>query len=105
MTEGEYQVVWPLGRSAVQNIAMTSGVEGLDGKTVAFVWDYLFRGPEIFEVIKEEITARYPTVEFVDYETFGNIHGSATEEKASLERLPARMREHGADGAVVAVGA
>ena len=60
MTESEYQVVWPLGRSAVQKIEVTSGVEGLDGKKVAFVWDYLFRGPEIFDAIKSEITARYP---------------------------------------------
>ncbi len=105
MTESEYQVVWPLGRSAVEKIEVTSGVEGLDGRKVAFVWDYLFRGPEIFDVIKSEITARYPTAQFIDYEAFGNIHGSDEEEKASLELLAERMREHGADGAVVAVGA
>ena len=75
MTESEYQVVWPLGRSAVQKIEVTSGVEGLDGRKVAFVWDYLFRGPEIFDTIKSEITARYPTAQFIDYEAFGNIHG------------------------------
>ena len=61
--------------------------------------------PEIFDVIKSEITARYPTAQFIDYEAFGNIHGSDEEEKASLDLLPERMREHGADGAVVAVGA
>jgi hypothetical protein len=105
MTESEYQVVWPLGRSAVEKIEMVSGVEGLDGKKVAFVWDYLFRGPEIFGVIKDEISARYPTAEFIDHDVFGNIHGSSAEEKAALELLPGRMREHGAAGAVIAVGA
>ncbi|HEX3803098.1 MAG TPA: hypothetical protein VHV75_09680 [Solirubrobacteraceae bacterium] len=105
MTESDYQVVWPLGRSAIKEIEVTPGVDGLDGRKVAFVWDYLFRGPEIFDAIKKEIGARYPTAEFIDYEAFGNVHGSDEEEKASLDLLPERMREHGADGAVVAVGA
>jgi hypothetical protein len=97
--------VWPLGRSIAREIEVSGGVGGLDGKKVAFVWDYLFRGREMFEVIKRVVAARFPGAEFVDYEAFGNIHGSDSEEKANLENLPGRMREQGAAGAVVAVGA
>jgi hypothetical protein len=105
MTESEFQVVWPLGRSVAREIDVSHGVGGLDGKKVAFVWDYLFRGREMFEVIKNVVAEQFPRAEFVDYEAFGNIHGSDSEEKANLESLPQRMREHGAACAVVAVGA
>lgn len=105
MTDHAHDIVWPLGRRVAPEIAMNASIETLDGKTIAFVWDYLFRGREMFEVIKRVIAGRAPAAQFVDYETFGNIHGGDIEEKAALAALAGRMREHGAVGAVVAVGA
>jgi hypothetical protein len=105
MTENGYQVVWPLGRTVAPEIDVSGGVGSLDDKKVAFVWDYLFRGREMFEIIKRVVSEQFPRAEFVDYEAFGNIHGSDNEEKANLENLPKRMHEHGATCAVVAVGA
>ncbi|MQA87024.1 MAG: hypothetical protein GEV03_20940 [Streptosporangiales bacterium] len=103
--EPRYEVVWPLGKSAVEIVDESQRAEDLDGQTVAFVWDYLFRGPEMFEAIKQELQERCPGARFVDYDVFGNIHGSDAEEKANVAALPARLREHRVDSAVVAVGA
>ena len=105
MAKEQHEILWPLGRRVVADIAANDGIGSLDGRTIAFVWDYLFRGREMFEVIKSVIATRFPQTTFVDYEEFGNIHGGDAEEKANLELLPARMSAQGAVGAVVAVGA
>lgn len=101
----QYDVVWPLGRALVEEVAASARPQDLTGKTVAFLWDYLFKGPEMFEMIQEHLTATYPGVRFVDYTAFGNIHATEAEEKANLDALPQRLRDHGVDAAVVAVGA
>lgn len=103
--EGRYDVVWPLGATVVEGVSQNAWPSDLSGKTIAFIWDYLFKGPEMFSIIEEELNAVYSGLHFVDYGVFGNIHGSDPEEKANLEALPARLREHGVDAAVLAVGA
>jgi hypothetical protein len=72
---------------------------------VAFVWDYLFRGDEMFDAVRELVESRYRDVTFLGPDVFGNIHGGDAEERDSLAKLPARLKEYGVDVAVVAVGA
>ena len=103
--EASYDVVWPLGRSRVEEVAANKRPADLSGKTIGFIWDYLFKGPEMFEMFKAQLSAKFPGVRYVDYQVFGNIHGSDAEEKANLGALPERLREHGVDAVVVAVGA
>jgi hypothetical protein len=103
--EGRFDVVWPLGHSRVEEVAANARPNDLSDKTIAFVWDYLFKGPEMFEIIQEHLSAQFPGVRFVDYPVFGDIHGSDSEERESLNAMPDRLRDHGADAAVVAVGA
>lgn len=103
--EASYDVVWPLGRSRVEEVAANERPADLSGKTIGFIWDYLFKGPEMFEMFKAQLSAKFPGVRYVDYQVFGNIHGSDAEEKANLGALPERLREHGVDAVVVAVGA
>jgi hypothetical protein len=104
-SEPGFEVVWPSGRSAAVSVSANTSVSDLSGKTVAFVWDYLFRGDEMFTAVSELIRSRYQNVTFLGPEVFGNIHGADAEERDSLEKLPARLREYGVDVAVVAVGA
>ncbi len=40
------------------------------------MWDYLFRGDEIFPVLETELVERFPDVEIVGYDVFGNTHGA-----------------------------
>jgi hypothetical protein len=99
------EVVDPTGKIVLDQVKVPSRLTSLDGKRIAFVWDYLFKGPEMFAVLREELTRRYAGVTFVDYPTFGNVHGSDPEEKANLAAMDARLRENGVDAAIIAVGA
>ncbi len=97
-----YDVVWPKSASGVQPRRAADRLTDLTGKRIGFVWDYLFRGEEIFPVIEHELRRRFPGIEVVGYDVFGNIHGS--HEKALVEVLPGTLDEHGIDAVVVGNG-
>jgi hypothetical protein len=92
------RVLWPRGRRTVTARPVAPRLETLAGKTVAQLWDDLFRGDEIFPVLESALAQRFPDVKFVGYRTFGSTHGA--EEDAVLKDLPARMREHGVDAVI-----
>jgi hypothetical protein len=74
----------------------------LTGKTVCELWDYVYRGDEMFDVIRTELTARYEGIRFVGYAEFGNIHGATEQEVVGA--LSQRLREFRVDAAIVGVG-
>lgn len=100
-----YDVVWPLGHRVLGEVAEQERPDELGGRTVAYLWDELFRGPEMFDVISAVATDRFGDVTFVSWEEFGNFHASAAEERRVLEELPDRLRAHRVDLVVAAVGA
>lgn len=77
-------------------------LDSLDGAKVAFLWDYLFRGDELFPVLAEQLTQRFPNVEIVNYDEFGNLHGA--DEKERVGRLPDDLRSRGVDAVVSGMG-
>lgn len=98
-----FEVVWPLGRSAERARAPQPRLTRLETANVGLIWDYLFRGDEIFELVKPELQARYPGIRFVDYPTFGNIHGP--NEIEIVHELPSRLAENRVDAVIVATAA
>ena len=104
-TSGEpaYDVVWPLGPSAATAGTMAPRPDNLDGKVVGELWDYLFKGEEIFPLIRTSLRARYPDISFVPYDTLGSIHGRDEAELAAS--LPDQLRAHGVDAVITAIGA
>lgn len=102
-SEPRYDVLSPLPRKAVQSSAAAARIPDLNGKTVCELWDVIFRGETIYPLVREHIRARFPDVRFVGYEEFGNFHG-AREAQVSAE-IPAKLRAHGADAAIVGIGA
>lgn len=100
--EPAYEVVWPRSSRGIQRQPLADRLDTLDGRRIAFLWDYLFRGDELFPVLEEELTARFPRVEILQYEVFGNTHGSDEVEKVG--RLPDEMRARGIDGVVSGMG-
>lgn len=91
--DGCYEVVWPRSRQAIDPQALAERPTTLDGATVAFIWDYLFRGDEIFPIIAEELQSRFNDVTIVDYSEFGSTHGDREHEV--LEALPRMLKERG----------
>ncbi|MGH7916057.1 MAG: hypothetical protein ACREQE_01205 [Candidatus Binataceae bacterium] len=51
---GEYEVVWPKSPRVVKMAPVAKRLDTLKGKTIAQVWDYIFRGDEIFPILEEE---------------------------------------------------
>jgi hypothetical protein len=101
--EPVYDVVWPLAPSAAPSGVLAARSPQLDGKTVGELWDYLFKGEEIFPLIRRALAARYPGIRFVEYERLGSTHGR---DEAELARtLPEALRKHGCDAVISAVGA
>ena len=97
-----FDVVWPRSPRGVQQVRRADRLDSLDGAKVAFLWDYLFRGDELFPVLAEQLTQRFPNVEIVNYDEFGNLHGA--DEKERVGRLPDDLRSRGVDAVVSGMG-
>lgn len=105
MDEPRYEVLGPLGPRVVDDVTEHERPATLRGRRIAYLWDELFRGPEMFEVISDVARERHRDVGFVGWEEFGNFHASAAEERRVLEALPELLRSHRVDLVVAAVGA
>jgi hypothetical protein len=101
VNEPSFEVVHPVSRRPAVVRTSSADLAGLAGKKIALVWDYVFKGDDVFRLVKERFRAERSGVEFVDYEVFGDIHGHDD----LLERLPSRLEEMGVDGTIVATGA
>lgn len=99
---GEYAVVWPRAPRTAKLARLAGRPESLRGKTIAELWDYIFRGDEIFPILEAELARRFPDTRFVSYKTFGSTHGA--EEREVLANLPAMLKEHGVDAVVSGMG-
>ena len=100
--EGIYEVVWPSGRKTISAISLSERPDTLKGMTVGLLWDYVFRGDEIFAILQEHLSTRFPGINFVIYDNFGNIHDK--EEARVLAELPAKLEKYGCNAVISGVG-
>lgn len=98
-----HDVVSPLGRLTAETLDQHGGLQTLNGRKVALVWDLLFSGDKMMEEIQAYLLSKYPQVEFIGYDHFENVHGP--DERRVVKELPDRLRELGADAAIIGVGA
>ena len=96
-----YEVFWPGGPSAVHTVPAAPRSD-LTGKRIGFLWDYVFRGEEIFPILKKTISERYKNVEFVSYEKFGSTFGG--DEHAALNALPKLLKQLKIDAVISGIG-
>ena len=88
--DGYYEAYWPRGVRQQKTRALAPRLDSLEGKTVAQLWDYLFKGDEVFELLEEGLKKKYPGV--------GSTHGG--DEKDALAALPKRFKELGVDAVI-----
>ncbi len=100
--EPVYHVVWPRSPHGVQARRRADRLLSFEGARIAFLWDYLFRGDELFPVLEAELRERFPGVDIVGFDVFGNLHGS--DEKERIGRLPDDLRTRGVDAVVSGMG-
>ena len=93
--DGCYEVFWPRTPRHREDQPLAQRLGSLEGKTVAQLWDFVFRGDEVYELLEEGLKARFPGVRFVSWREFGCTHGG--KEKEALAALPARFKKLGVD--------
>ena len=101
-SEIHYEVVWPKSPLAVQPRHLAERLDTLEGKRVGFLWDFLFRGHELFPVREKDLKHRFSGIEIVGYDEFGNTHGG--DEAEVIAALPNRLRDRRIDAVVSGVG-
>ena len=97
-----YDVVWPRASRTTPVGKLAPRPATLDGRKVAFLWDYLFRGDEIFPVLEDELRKAHPGVTIVGYQEFGTTHGEGEHEL--LASLGKRLEELGVDAVISGMG-
>lgn len=97
-----YEALWPGGPIGVPVVSPAERPPTLHGKKVAFLWDYMFRGEEIFPAIQSGLETAFDNVSVVGYDTFGSVFGG--DEEAVLAALPDRLRDLGVDAVVCGMG-
>ena len=97
-SEGYFEALWPRSPRQVKKKSLARRLDSLVGKRIAFLWDYMFRGDEVFTLLEEGLKNRYPNVEFINWAVFGNTHSK--EEREVLASLPERLKELGISGVI-----
>ncbi len=100
--DGYYEVLWPRSPKQKAVKPLAPRLDTLDGKTVVQLWDYMFRGDEVFALLEEALREKYPTVKFISWRVIGNTH--AADEREVLSDLPRRLKELGVDAAISGMG-
>lgn len=98
----DFKALWPGGADAVPAVSPAPRPADLNGKRIGFLWDYVFRGDEIFPVLERTLTESYDDVEIVGYDAFGSTF--AGDEHETLAALPQRLKDLEIDAVVSGVG-
>ena len=101
--DGYYEALWPRSPRQSKVKPLAKRLDTLEGKTIAQVWDFVFRGDEVFAALEEGLKDRYPNIRWVSYKEFGSTHGS--NERKVVASLPAQFKELGVDAMISGMGA
>lgn len=99
---GLFHTVWPGSSRAVQPASYASRPTRRNGLRIAQIWDYLFRGDEIFVMLEGPLGESLPGAEFVSWRSFGSTHGA--DEADVLAALPERLRQARIDLVLSGIG-
>ena len=97
-----YAALWPRSPRQARMQPLAKRLDTLEGKTIAWVWDYVFRGDEVFEQLEESIRGRFPGVKFVHWSEFGKTHGA--DERRIVAEMARKLKPLGVDAVVSAMG-
>ena len=100
--DGYYDALWPRSPRQVQLKPLAKRLDTLEGKTIAQMWDYVFRGDEVYAVLEEGLKKRFPNIRWVSYKEFGNTHGG--DEREVVASLPRRLKELKVDATISGMG-
>ena len=100
--DGYYETLWPRSPRDVKVKPLAKRLESLEGKRIAQLWDYVFRGDEVYAVLEEGLKARFPNVRWISWKEFGSTHGS--DERKIVASLGAKLKALGVDAVISGMG-
>ena len=100
--EARYEVLWPSSPMGVRPRRSAARVDDLGRARVAFLWDNVFRGDELFPLLADTLRRHHPWITVIPYDVFGNTHGG--DEIAMVDALPRSLRDRGVDAVVSGMG-
>jgi hypothetical protein len=100
--EPAYKVVWPAGKLVYQPVTLKPRPSDLNGITICELSDYGFRAEEIFPIVRESLLKRYSGLKFIEYSSFGNIHGP--QEIEIVAGLAEKIKKYRCDVVISGVG-
>ena len=101
------EVVSPVGVSAVNPAGAAPRIDDLDGKTIAEIWNGVFKGDVAFPIVRRLLAQKYPGVRIIPYTEFPHAPGSdnPTQQRARARQTAALAKEKGAHAVIAGVGA
>ena len=100
--DGYYEALWPRSPRQTKIKSLAKRLDTLQGKTVAQLWDFVFRGDEVFAALEDGLKDRFPNIRWVSYKEFGSTHGS--DEREVVASLAKRFRELKVDAMISGMG-
>ncbi|MBI2958477.1 MAG: hypothetical protein HYY32_06495 [Chloroflexi bacterium] len=97
-----YEAVWPRGKKKAGRVSPARRLDTPSGKTIAFLWNRVFRGDLVFPIIEKKLAEQFPGVKFVGYDVFGSTHGP--HEMQVVADLRRKLAENGCDAAISGMG-
>ena len=102
-----FEVVSPAGGESADRKSIAPRLTDLNGKTVAEIWNGVFKGDETFPAIRKALLQRYPGIRIVPYTEFPHFFGgdNPTRQHALARELAAMVKEKGCDAVISGNGA
>ena len=102
-----YSVVSPAGLEAVKARHTAPRLADLNGKTVAEVWNGVFKGDVAFPIVRKLLKQRYPGITIIPYTEFYHLPGSdvPAHQRALTQEIVEQARAKGADAVITGMGA
>jgi hypothetical protein len=100
-------VVNPAGLPAVKGSPLAPRLADLNGKTIAEVWNGVFKGDVVFPLVRKALRRRYPGVRIIPYTAFHHLPGSdvPSEQRALVAEILAQVRTKGVQAIITGMGA
>ena len=100
--DGYYEALWPRSPRQTKLKSLAKRLDTLEGKRIAQLWDFVFRGDEVFAALEEGLKDRFPNISWVSYKEFGSTHGS--DEREVVASLAKKFKELEVDAMISGMG-
>lgn len=101
------EVFSPVGLERLKPASAASRLSDLDGKTICEIWNGLYKGDEVFPVVRELLARKYPNVKVIPFTEFSLLYGGDTpaQQNESAKRIAVLAKEKGCDALISGNGA